>query len=96
VIQLKKIKIPQYAKDNAQKGLNGSGYGTNSGRNRARYLKSRKRMPVNTAEKIRNFLKRFHGMAEGSGYSDNITGALNLWGGQPDKRFLEYLNRKLD
>jgi hypothetical protein len=93
---MKKINIPNYAQKNAEKGLNGSGYGTDKGRRRARYLLDRDRMTERVAQDVQSFLNRFHGMAEEHGYTSNISGALNLWGGQQDRRFLKYLDRKLN
>lgn len=93
---MEKINIPNYAQKNAKKGLNGNGYGTDKVRRRARYLLDRDRMTERVAQDVQSFLNRFHGMAKQHGYTRNISGALNLWGGQKDKRFLKYLDRKLD
>lgn len=89
-----RIKIPKYAQKNARRGLKGDGYGTSSGRYRARYLLDHDTMTLSVADDVRSFLNRFHGMAKQHGYTENIIGALNLWGGQKNKRFLKYINRK--
>lgn len=107
------IKVPKYAKENAEKGLElrkkqpksekfgltreqAQAKGVNSGVQRAYQLKREDRITENTAEKIQNFLNRFHGMADEYGYTTKIHGSILLWGGDKNKKFLKYLDRKLE
>jgi hypothetical protein len=107
------IKVPQYAKTNAEKGLElrkkqpkskkfgltreqAEEKGVASGVERAYQLKREDRIRESTAETIQDFLNRFHGMADEYGYTTKIRGSILLWGGDKDKRFLKYLDRKLD
>lgn len=105
------IRVPQYAKDNAQKGLRkrkqatksekfglstseAAKKGVASGVARARQLKRETQIREQTAQDIISFLSRMHGLANQHGYTDKILGSIYLWGGQQDKRFLNYLKRK--
>jgi len=107
------IKIPEYAKQNAMKGLKmrkkaskSDKFGLSpsqaekknvfSGVTRARQLIRQESIQTDTAEDIQNFLNRFHGMADEYGYTPKIYGSILLWGGNKDKRFLKYLDRKLE
>lgn len=106
------IRVPQYAKDNARRGLDqrssaskggkfglspgeAKSKGISSGVSRARQLIREDRIRESTARDIKSFLSRFHGMASRDGYTDKILGSICLWGGNRDKRFLNYLQRKL-
>lgn len=107
------IKIPEYAKRNAEKGLRmrrrvdesekfgltrseAEEKGVSSGVERAQQLKSQESIRTETGEDIYNFLSRFHGMADEHSYTTKIYGSILLWGGDKDKRFLKYLERKLN
>ena len=69
--------------------------GVSSGVSRARQLIREERIRESTAKDIKNFLSRFHGMAARDGYTDKILGSSRLWGGNRNKRFLKYLQRKI-
>lgn len=69
--------------------------GVFSGVRRARQLIRNESLSKSQAKDVRNFLNRFHGMADQHGYTLKIRGAILLWGGNKDKRFLKYLDRKL-
>jgi len=69
--------------------------GVSSGVSRARQLIREERIRESTAKDIKNFLSRFHGMAARDGYTDKILGSIRLWGGNRNKRFLKYLQRKI-
>jgi len=106
------ISVPQYAKENARKGLKmrssasksekfglspgeAKSKGISSGVSRARQLIRENRIRESTAKDIKSFLSRFHGMASNNGYTDKILGSIQLWGGNRNKRFLKYLQRKI-
>jgi len=69
--------------------------GVFSGVRRARQLIRNESLSRSDAQDVRNFLNRFHGMADKHGYTLGIRGSILLWGDDLDKRFLKYLNRKL-
>ena len=69
--------------------------GISSGVSRARQLIREERIRESTARDIKSFLSRFHGMAARDGYTDKILGSIRLWGGNRNKRFLKYLQRKI-
>jgi len=69
--------------------------GISSGVSRARQLIREDKIRESTAKDIKSFLSRFHGMASNNGYTDKILGSIQLWGGNRNKRFLKYLQRKI-